>query len=208
MAQILPFGLLRLKQILGDKKANPPTPAIIPMSPSSWWSGVAAHRLPQPVRLGPGITCWKSQDIQALVDDLDLRIDGGNRPFDGDEAGDDRAPSDFTPRERRLDLERPGQSALPDEHRPLDWRARLPKPADYYSQHVLKLGRKDSSGWAKGVCPFHDDQKSRVSVNLRDARGAWRCCAACGSGDILGFHMRRTGLMFEEAVQDLTGVCP
>ena len=34
--------LLRLKQIIGDPKANPPIEAIIPISKSSWWEGVKA----------------------------------------------------------------------------------------------------------------------------------------------------------------------
>ena len=33
-------GLLRIKQIIGDPKAEPPIEAIIPVSRSTWWAGV------------------------------------------------------------------------------------------------------------------------------------------------------------------------
>ena len=61
-------GLLRIKQILGDPKAEPPIPPIIPVSKSTWWSGVKTGRFPQPVKLGPRITAWRAADIRALID--------------------------------------------------------------------------------------------------------------------------------------------
>ncbi len=60
-------GFLRLKQILGDKKANPPIPPIIPVGRSSWLDGVKAGRYPQPVKLGPRTTAWRVEDIRALI---------------------------------------------------------------------------------------------------------------------------------------------
>ena len=53
MHQLPETGYLRLKQILGDPKANPPIPAIIPISKSSWWEGCKTGRYPKPVKLGP-----------------------------------------------------------------------------------------------------------------------------------------------------------
>lgn len=61
-------GLLREKQILGDKKANPPIPALIPVSHSTWWNGVKEGRFPQPIKLGPRTTAWRAADIRALVE--------------------------------------------------------------------------------------------------------------------------------------------
>jgi prophage regulatory protein len=61
-------GYLRLKQIVGDRTANPPIPAIIPIGKSSWWLGVKTGRYPQPVKLGPRTTVWRASDIQQLVD--------------------------------------------------------------------------------------------------------------------------------------------
>lgn len=67
MNQLPETGLLRLKQILGDKKAEPPTPPIIPVSHSTWWAGVKSGRYPKPVKLGPRTTAWRVSDIHALI---------------------------------------------------------------------------------------------------------------------------------------------
>ncbi|CAG0948664.1 hypothetical protein ANRL3_00054 [Anaerolineae bacterium] len=61
-------GFLRLKQIIGDKKANPPVPAIIPVGRSSWLDGVKSGRYPRPVKLGPKTTAWRVADITALIE--------------------------------------------------------------------------------------------------------------------------------------------
>jgi len=57
-------GFLRLKQIVGTKT----TPAIIPISKSSWWAGVKEGRFPQPIKLGKRTTVWKMSDIRQLVE--------------------------------------------------------------------------------------------------------------------------------------------
>jgi predicted DNA-binding transcriptional regulator AlpA len=62
-------GFLRLRQIIGDPKANPPIPPIVPVSKSTWWQGVREGRYPQPTRaLGARITAWAASDIRRLVD--------------------------------------------------------------------------------------------------------------------------------------------
>jgi prophage regulatory protein len=65
---ILPeTGYLRLAQIVGNPKAG--IPAIIPVSKSTWWSGVRSGRYPQPTRaLGERITAWRVEDIRALIE--------------------------------------------------------------------------------------------------------------------------------------------
>jgi len=61
-------GYLRLWQIIGDAKAQPPIPPIIPVSRSTWWAGVKSGRYPQPVKtLGPRITAWRVEDIRSLI---------------------------------------------------------------------------------------------------------------------------------------------
>ncbi len=62
-------GFLRLPQIVGDSKAHPPVPALIPVSRSTWWAGVKSGRYPQPVKLGPRITAWRVEDIRRLIQD-------------------------------------------------------------------------------------------------------------------------------------------
>jgi len=64
---VLPVtGLMRLSQIVGNKKQG--IPPIIPVSKSSWWAGVKSGKYPQPVKLGERTTCWKLADIMALID--------------------------------------------------------------------------------------------------------------------------------------------
>ena len=58
-------GLVRLSQILGDKKKG--IPPIIPVSKSTWWAGVKAGRYPKPIKLGERTTCWNVDDIRGLI---------------------------------------------------------------------------------------------------------------------------------------------
>lgn len=59
------IGLVRLSQIIGDKKRG--IPPIIPVSKSSWWDGVKKGTYPKPVKLGERTTCWRVEDIRALI---------------------------------------------------------------------------------------------------------------------------------------------
>lgn len=61
-------GFLRLPQIVGDPKADPPVPALIPVSKSTWWLGVRSGRFPRPIKLGPKTTVWRVEDIRALIE--------------------------------------------------------------------------------------------------------------------------------------------
>jgi predicted DNA-binding transcriptional regulator AlpA len=60
-------GYLRLPQIIGAPKAEPPIPAVIPVSKSTWWAGVKSGRFPKPVKLGPRITAWSVESIRDLI---------------------------------------------------------------------------------------------------------------------------------------------
>lgn len=62
-------GLLRINQILGDPKSNPPIPPLIPVGKTSWWDGVKSGRYPKPVKLGPRITAWRVEDIRKLIEE-------------------------------------------------------------------------------------------------------------------------------------------
>jgi DNA primase (bacterial type) len=91
-------------------------------------------------------------------------------------------------------------------HLPANWRERLPDPASYYAQHVAKLTKSNATGWAQGQCPFHEDRNASLSVHVASVKGQWRCFANCGGGDLVGFHMKLTGLDFKAAVRDLIGL--
>lgn len=62
------IGYLRLRQIIGDRKAKPSIPPIIPVSASTWWAGVASGRFPKPVKLSSRITVWRAEEIRAFVE--------------------------------------------------------------------------------------------------------------------------------------------
>lgn len=62
-------GFVRLSQLLGDPKADPPLPAIIPVKKTCWWDGVKTGRFPKPVKIGNGRgTFWRVEDIRALIE--------------------------------------------------------------------------------------------------------------------------------------------
>lgn len=80
-------GFLRLEQIIGrkavskaDAEANRQSnrarrrrpcealPAIVPVSRSTWWDGVASGRYPKPVKIGARATAWRVEDIRALIE--------------------------------------------------------------------------------------------------------------------------------------------
>lgn len=42
---------------------------LIPVSKSTWWAGVKSGRFPKPVKLGPSISVWKSEDIAAYIEE-------------------------------------------------------------------------------------------------------------------------------------------
>jgi prophage regulatory protein len=70
MHKLPEIGYLRLSQIIGDPKDEPPVPAIVPVAKSTWWQGVKDGHFPKPVKLGPKTTAWRVEDIRALVDRL------------------------------------------------------------------------------------------------------------------------------------------
>jgi prophage regulatory protein len=77
MKQSLPeTGYVRLSQIVGNPKAKPPIPAIIPVSKSTWWAGVKTGRFPKSVKLGPRITVWRVEDIRALINQPEHCVGG------------------------------------------------------------------------------------------------------------------------------------
>lgn len=60
---------LRIRQILGDPRAEPPVPPMIPVSRSAWWAGIASGRFPAGIKLGARLTVWRAEDIHALIRD-------------------------------------------------------------------------------------------------------------------------------------------
>jgi hypothetical protein len=63
-------GLLRLKDILGDRKARPPTRGLVPVGHSTWWELVHAGEVPRPLKIGRA-SVWRAKDVHALIERLD-----------------------------------------------------------------------------------------------------------------------------------------
>jgi prophage regulatory protein len=63
-------GWVRERQILGDPDSDPPTPAIVPVSRSTWWRGIRDGRFPRPTKIGPNSTAWRAEEIRELVESL------------------------------------------------------------------------------------------------------------------------------------------
>lgn len=63
-------GLLRLKQILGDKKANPSIQPLIPISKSAWYKGIQEGKYPKPLMLGPRTAVYPADSIRALIESI------------------------------------------------------------------------------------------------------------------------------------------
>lgn len=70
MHQLPETGFLRLSQIIGNSRSQPPLPPIIPVKKTCWWAGVKTGRFPKPVKLGPRVTAWRVEDIRDLIESL------------------------------------------------------------------------------------------------------------------------------------------
>ncbi len=57
--------LYRLQEIIGDRKQG--IAPIIPVSRSSWYTGIQEGRYPKPVKLSERSVAWRSEDIEALI---------------------------------------------------------------------------------------------------------------------------------------------
>jgi prophage regulatory protein len=58
-------SLLKLKQIIGDKKQG--IPAIVPIGKTAWYAGMEAGRFPKPIRYSARAVFWRRSDIERLV---------------------------------------------------------------------------------------------------------------------------------------------
>lgn len=63
-------GLLRLKDIIGDRKARPPTRGLLPIAASTWWELVRAGEAPKPLKIGRA-SLWRAGDVLQLIERLD-----------------------------------------------------------------------------------------------------------------------------------------
>jgi len=60
-------GFVRLRQIIGDRKSDPPVVGVIPVSRATWWRGVKNGRYPVGIKLGDNTTAWRVEEIRAVI---------------------------------------------------------------------------------------------------------------------------------------------
>ena len=118
-----------------------------------------------------------------------------------------RGSSTYTSQENRA-----GRSCSPrfgqlTETLPRNWRDRLPDCENYYREHIDRLSGPNGNGFARGLCPFHDDHNPSLIVSVT-GRGLWKCFACGERGDLVRFHELVMGLPFTAAVRDLLGWDP
>ena len=59
----------------------------------------------------------------------------------------------------------------------------------FYEKELGQVGQPNEKGWYKALCPFHDDTKPSLSINL--IHGGYRCRGRCKeSGNIVQFYMK------------------
>ncbi len=64
-------GYLRLSQIVGNPKATPPIPALLPVSRSTFLASVKSGRYPlKPVKLSERCTAYRVEEVKALLTQL------------------------------------------------------------------------------------------------------------------------------------------
>jgi len=68
--QLPETGFVRIWQIVGNPKANPPITPLIPVSRTSFLNGVKSGKYPKPVKLGERTTAWRVSDIKNLIEKL------------------------------------------------------------------------------------------------------------------------------------------
>jgi|APGre2960657444_1045066.scaffolds.fasta_scaffold218767_1 prophage regulatory protein len=64
-------AFLRLPQIIGNAKANPPIPALIPIGKTAWYAGIDSGIFPKGIKLSPRICVWRESEIQNLIQNFD-----------------------------------------------------------------------------------------------------------------------------------------
>ena len=63
-------GYFRIWHIVGNPKAEPPIPAIIPVSRSTFLAWVKSGKAPAPYKLSERTTAWKVSDIYAFIEHI------------------------------------------------------------------------------------------------------------------------------------------
>lgn len=58
---------LRVADIIGDPKSNPPKPGILPISRACWWAWCKSGRAPKAIRIGR-TTMWRRDEVILMIE--------------------------------------------------------------------------------------------------------------------------------------------
>lgn len=75
--QLPEVGFVKLPQIIGNKKAEPPIPGILPVGRTTFLNGVKSGKYPKPVKLGERSIAWRVDDIRNLLEQISAQHQGG-----------------------------------------------------------------------------------------------------------------------------------
>jgi hypothetical protein len=68
-AGLPPTGFCRVKQLIGDKEADPPIPAIFPVCAATLWAKIKYGEWAlTPVKLSANITAFRVEEVRALIE--------------------------------------------------------------------------------------------------------------------------------------------
>lgn len=59
--------LVRLADLVGNPRALPPIPGIVPLSAATIWRKVSQNQFPRPLKLGPNSTAWLLSEVEQWV---------------------------------------------------------------------------------------------------------------------------------------------
>lgn len=70
LQQLATLSFLRIWQIVGDRKRG--IEPILPIGRTTFLNRVKSGEYPQPVKLGPRTTAWRSEDIRKLAESISV----------------------------------------------------------------------------------------------------------------------------------------
>lgn len=59
---------LRMSDLVGNPKADPPVPPMIPAAKSTIWAWVKQGLFPHPLKLGPRVTVWSESSVLSYLE--------------------------------------------------------------------------------------------------------------------------------------------
>ena len=60
-------GFVRLAQIIGNPKAKPPIPGVIPISRATWFKWQAEGKAPKPIKFSDRIAAYPVETIREFI---------------------------------------------------------------------------------------------------------------------------------------------